>query len=181
MPVRRTCAALALVAALGAPALAAELDAPPVGAPITVDTFKGHPVGLEKGVKKTFSMTMKTMGQTMKREITVEILDVKAGKATMRTSGMGQSLTTTLPLSDAVTGGGPADRAGVKIASGGNEDVTVPAGTYKHALKIVSTTRDGAKVLTWVDKKVGVVKTYTEVKMGGGMSTSTMELTSYSR
>ena len=181
MPIRRSLAALALVAALAAPAAAAGLQAPPPGAPITADTFKGHAVGLEKGVKKTFAMTMKSMGQTMTRTMTVEVLDVKGGKATMRSSGMGQTLTTTVPIADAAVGGSEADRAGVKMVSGGHEDVTVPAGTYKRAVKIVATTKDGAKVTTWIDGKVGVVKSRSEVKIGGGTATSTMELTSYSK
>ncbi len=170
-------------AASAAPAEpAAGAEAPAAGAPLDMAYFKDFPMGMEKGTKRTYTMTTAVAGQKQTMEMAMEVVDVQGDMATVKTTTMGQTTTSQVPISGAALGQAQAaDKSGVKLTSGGTEDVKVPAGAYPGAIKIVATTKDGAKVTSWVVRGVGMVKSETEAKAAGMTSTSLMELKSISK
>lgn len=161
---------------------AAGAEAPAAGSPIDMAFFKDFPMGMEKGVKRTYTMTTAVAGQKQTMEMSMEVVDVQGDMATVKTTTMGQTTTQQVPIAGGALGQAQAaDKAGVKVTSGGTEAVEVPAGSYPSALKVIATTKDGAKVTSWVVRDVGLVKSETEAKAAGMSSTSTMELKSITK
>ena len=68
------------------------------------------------------------------------------------------------------------------IVSAGNEDVTVPAGTYKGATKLnvsASSVGAGSNVTVWVAKGVGIVKELVTTGTAAASTSVTTELASF--
>lgn len=66
--------------------------------------------------------------------------------------------------------------SGMTLSVKSKEDVSVPAGSYKSALRIEAT-QSGSTVTKWVDKDTGMIK----VVMGDSSNEITMELTKFSK
>jgi hypothetical protein len=94
----------------------------------------------------------------------------------------GQAYHSTLRIQ--VGASGPDENAGVNVYGAGTETVTVPAGTYKASVVVMTISAKGETIVvtTWIAQGVGTVKTQIQITGAGAAGlTSTQELLSFAK
>jgi hypothetical protein len=94
----------------------------------------------------------------------------------------GQAYHSTLRIQ--VGASGPDENAGVNVYGAGTETVTVPAGTYKASVVVMTIAAKGETIVvtTWIAQGVGTVKTQIQISGAGAAGlTSTQELLSFAK
>jgi hypothetical protein len=94
----------------------------------------------------------------------------------------GQAYHSTLRIQ--VGASGTDENAGVNVYGAGTETVTVPAGTYKASVVVMTIAAKGETIVvtTWIAQGVGTVKTQVQISGAGAAGlTSTQELLSFAK